>query len=543
MMKLNRFKTILPAVVLALSVFGFCGCADDLHVSNENPQQDSKLKPDELLNKIYGNMAMTGQTGPVGSSDLDDLDEGFSSMVRQMWNANELTTDEAKCVWTDGGIPEYNENAYTDGHTMLTALYYRLYFGITLANFYLNEVHAASGETSAKRAEARFMRALYYYYLMDLYGNVPIYTKVTKNSVPQSTRAEVFAYIEKELKAVLGETADDNADVLNDKSTTYGRADKVAAEMLLSRLYLNAQVYTGTAQWEKAKEYAQKVIDSPYKLCTTPKNGYSAFQLLFMGDNDTNGAQSEIILPVLQDGDKTQTWGGSLFLVAAATDEDLAKSYPTGTSEKWGGNRATKQFAEKFGLTDAKVASAPTPKEVVKVAKDDRALFFTKGHTMSCDDKSSFNSGFAYVKFLNIHADGTAPHHTQFVDTDFPMFRVAEAYLTWAEADARLNGGRCSADGIAKINLLRKRANANTIVGSFNLNDLCDEWSREFAYEGMRRPTLVRFGKFGGQSDYTWQGMGGNYNNGTSFDAHFNIFAIPAKVINLGGMKQNDGYK
>lgn len=169
-------------------------------------------------------------------------------------------------------------------------------------------------------------------------------------------------------------------------------------------------------------------------------------------------------------------------------------------------------------------------------------MFFTKGHTESITKESDFNKGFAYIKFLNLRADGGKVKHTQFVDIDFPMMRAAEAYLTYAEADARLNGGTCSADGLGYVNLVRERSKA-TELSSCNLENLCDEWSREFAYEGRRRMDLIRFGKFGGQNSYTWEWMGGTQ-NGTPFDAHFNLFPIPNSDMNSNstGLKQNPGY-
>ena len=145
------------------------------------------------------------------------------------------------------------------------------------------------------------------------------------------------------------------------------------------------------------------------------------------------------------------------------------------------------------------------------------------------------------MKFSNLHSDGTTPGHTQFVDTDFPMFRAAEAYLNIAEADARLNGNKCTADGLAKINAIRSRAKATTLT-SCNLDQICDEWAREFAFEGRRRIDLIRFNKFGGQTEYKWQWMGGT-KDGAPFDKHFNIFPIPNSDLNANSnLKQNPGY-
>ena len=339
-MKLLNIKHILSAAALAIVALGFTACTKDLDVENINPQQVPDVNEDALFTKIYANMVTTGQTGPNGNGDIDDTDEGTSSMIRQLWNANELTTDESHCIWGDAGIPEFNHNSWSDTHPMMQALYYRLYFGITVANYFLQQTE---GQTEDKiltqRAEARFMRAFYYSYIVDLYGGGPFVTMVSSESAPYATRTELFNYVEGELKDIIGEG--NGVEILKDPAerVAYGRADKAAAWLLLSRLYLNAEVYTGTAQWAKAQEYAQKVLtDGTYDILTSTSYSYTPFQLLFMGDNDSNGAQKEIILPAIHDGIATQTWGGCLFVIASTCSEAINKAYYYGTSENWGGN-------------------------------------------------------------------------------------------------------------------------------------------------------------------------------------------------------------
>lgn len=538
-----RFKNILPAAALALSLTGLSSCTGDLDVENINPQQVSKFDQNAIFNKVYANMVLTGQTGPDGNRDIQDVDEGASNMIRQIWNANELTTDEAECTWGDQGLPEYNHNTWGDSHPMLQALYYRLMFGVTVSNFFLTQTSSSTDATThVERAEVRFMRALYYYYMMDLYGNPPMATTMDEPKPKQATRLEAFNFVESELKAVLGENANDNADVLADAPVSYGRASKAAANLLLARIYINAKIYTGTERWNDAKTYAQKVLsDKNFSLLTSDSNGYTAYQKLFMGDNDTNGAQNEIILPAIHDGITTQTWGGCLFIIASTTNGDMLKQFSTGTTENWGGNRCRLQFTQQFFPNNDAVQDS-LPARVAKQTGDDRALFYTWKRKPSIDDESSFGSGYAYVKFVNVHSDGSQTHHTQFVDTDFPMLRIAEAYLIYAEADARINGGSCTTDGIEKLNALRKRAHAKALT-SADLDVLCSEWSREFGFEAMRRTTLIRFDKYGGQSAYKWQWEGGE-ENGKSFDAHYNIFAIPASDMNANSenLKQNPGY-
>lgn len=550
-----KLKYILPAALFTGS-FLFTSCVKDLEVDNINPQELSDFNQDYVFNKIYGNLVLTGQTGPNGDPDLDDIDEGTSNMTRLIWYLNVLTTDEAHCWWNDPGVPELNRNSWTNSNVLIKALYYRLMFGVTLCNFYLDSATGGDAETKTKRAEARFMRAFHYFYLMDFYANPPFLTKLSSENAPQIQRADLFKFLESELKDVIGEGSGDEV-LAEARTIDYGRADKAAGYLLLARLYLNAEIYTGTARWADAKTYADKAIATGYKLCETPKNGFSAYQLLFMGDNNENGAQDEIILPALHDGDKTQTWGGSLYVIASnmsskMRDLDLygvkdangdpIKGY--GTTEAWDrGVRARKQFSQVFFGSTASNAAQGVPKDIVTKVADDRAIFYTTGQSLSIEDEKSTASGLIYMKYNNLHADGTAGHDPggRFVDTDYPMLRLAEAYLISAEADARINGGNCSAEGVDRIKALRKRANVKATnpydgkspeaLTSVALEDIFQEWSREFGYEGMRRMVLIRWNRFAGQSSYKWEWMGGTY-SGTQFDKRFNIFPIPDSELN-----------
>jgi hypothetical protein len=299
-------------------------------------------------------------------------------------------------------------------------------------------------------------------------------------------------------------------------------------------------VYTGTAQWAKAAEYAKKVMNSAYKLHTTPKNGWSAYQMLFMGDNGENGAQCEAILPLLQDGLTTTSWGTSLFLMASTfkADMTLVGTATNGTTELWAGNRARPEFVAKFFPNGD--APAVTTAEMVAAAGDDRALLWGKDRTLSVDDVADFASGYSVTKFTNFYTSGTAKH-SQFPDTDYFLMRAAEAYLTFAEADTRANGGSITTEAKVAIDAIRTRANTS-IKNTYSLNDILDEWSREFYYEGRRRIDLIRFGQFGGNGEYKWQWKGG-VKQGTVFNSNLNIFAIPDTDLNANSnLVQNPGY-
>lgn len=459
----------------------------------------------------------------------------------------QLTSDEAICAWGDEGIPGFNFNSYDGSHPMLRGYYYRLYTAITFCNRYLSLAEEMNPDP-VKVAEIRFLRALEYYLALDAFGGrIPFVTVFSSlGLIAPAGRInedgyegyEVYDFIEKELTEIEGILAP--ARVAKEGEDGYGRVDQVAAWMLLTRLYLNAGVYTGTPQWGKAKEYAQKVISSSYKLFTDETvNGYTAYERLFMGNNGSNGAQVESIFSLAQDGATTASWGCTLFLIASTHDANLPA---WGTSEAWGGNRALPELVDKFFPAKNAPESA-LPAAMQAASGDDRALFESRGRTYSIDKWGTFTNGFAVTKFNNIYSDGGASHDAQYVDTDFFFFRVAEAYLSYAEADARQNGGQATEDGLEKLNAVRARAHARALQ-SADLRTICDEWSREFYFEGRRRSDLIRFGYYGGNTSYTWTYKGSaDVYEGTPFPAYRNVFAIPTTdIVANGNLTQNTGY-
>lgn len=545
-------KNILPVAAFA-AVLGMTSCVKDLDVTPIDERTDMSVDAQGLFTKCYANMAQEGNGGANGAGDVDGIDGGTSAFVRQLWNSQELPTDEAHCPWGDDGISAFNHITWSSTHPMLKGFYYRLYYGVTLCNHYLE---VASDYNPRMTAEVRFLRALYYTYLIDGWGDICFTTAAAGGAPVQQSRATTFEWIVNELNEIEPLMADAKAKtckwqgdkIVPGTDESYGRADKAAVWMLLTRLYLNAEVYTGKAEWQKAKDYAKKIIDSKdnggYKLNTQEtKNGWTAYQQLFMGDNGENGASCEAILPVICDGQRTTAWGCTLFLMAGTYKDDMIDSQFTkgnGTTDNWQGNRARRQLVEKFFPNgDAPVASTSG---MQTAAKDDRALFWSIDRTLDITEESKFEEGYSVTKFCNYYLSGATGHNTQFPDADFFLMRAAEAYLAYAEADARLNNGTTSGDGTSILNQVRARAHASTRT-SYSLSQIADEWSREFFFEGLRRTTLIRFGYFGGNSSYTWQWKGGT-KNGSSVSANYNLFPFPDTEIQLAGetLKQNTGY-
>ena len=531
------FKNLIPVASLAFA-FSMTSCVKDLDVDPLDPNMSTEVSAEGLFNKCYANIAMAGNGGANGDCDIDGIDGGTSGYVRQMWNANELPTDEAICGWGDDGIEQSCFNTYDESHPMLNGYFARLTTGITYCNEYLA---VAGGNDATMTAEIRFIRALNYYLLMDAFGRVPFAESLGNPAI--YTRQQMYEWLEKELVENV-EPNLSNAKAKKSSDAGYGRVDKSAAWMLLARLYLNAEVYVGTPQWAKAAEYAKKIMDSDYRLNTQGVNGWSAYQMLFMGDNGETNAAYEAIFPILQDGLTTPSWGTSLFLTAACFDSDMHANpndlnATNGTSgQVWGGNRARPRLIQTFfpNLDAPQVACY----DMTAVAGDDRALFDGIGREINNLTRSDFKHGYGVAKFTNFKTDGSGGHDATFVDGDYFFFRVAEAYLTYAEAVARQNGGTLTPDGVAAINALRARAHASQKSG-YSLNEILDEWSREFYFEGRRRVDLIRFGKFGGDTDYIWQWKGGTY-AGRNFDKNRNIYAIPAAQLPAYDSVQNPGY-
>ena len=551
-MNLKYFKNIIPVATVVLSM-GLSSCTGDLDVTPIDPRKNTVVDAQKLFNKCYAEFVFEGY-GP-GESELDLGDAGLSVCYRLLWNANELTTDEAICGWTDKGVAEFDFNSYTPANECLYGLYWRLCFGVSICNQYLKE---CADYDATMTAEIHFVRALYYYFLLDNFGN-PSFSETVGEKPRQIKSAELFTWITKELEENMDKMLAPS--VRKKGESNYGRADQSAAWMLLARLYLNAEKYTGTAQWEKAKEYANKVItqsgrsiwmgDQP--ISHRSANGkYSAYQMLFMADNDQSGAYNESVFAFVLDGASSASWGASTFLYAASWDGNMKAIYPQATDQSWGGNRTRVDLVEKF-ISTSKLDALPnwSTETITEAADDDRALFFgdnakgdngVKDRKYTNDDLATFTDGIATTKYQSCRADDGAVSNTTHNDNDIMLMRLAEAYLIYAEAEARAAGSNTTlAEGTRLINVLRERANNSDLHTTYTLREILDERARELYFEGIRRTDLIRYGYFGGSS-YTWQWKGGIHEGG-KFEAYRNIFPIPqTERATNSNLEQNPGY-
>lgn len=550
-MKTKYIKQLFSAALIAVLSSGVTSCINDLDISPIDPQTGGSFDQQGVFVKGYAMLGVTGQKGIDGSPDLDGQDEGESGFYRTTFNCNELPTDECLWAWQENqDIPQLTSISWSPSSQRTEWVYVRLGYDITQYNFFLDQTESMTdAETLRQRAEIRFLRALHYWYFLDLFGKAPFKEHFNNDLPVEKKGTELYTYIQNELNEIEG-------DMYEPRQAPFGRADKAANWLLRARLYLNAGVYTGQTDYAKAEEYASKVIGSAYKLCTN-------YSELFMADNDENeNAMQEIILPIRQDGVKTRNYGGSTYLVCGTRVADMPRM---GTTNGWSCIFARAAMVQKFfsNLDDVPMlrADVEIPKgldtdeqiddfdaehgirteDMIKAAGDDRALLYSgvgggrrKIHT---DAISGFTDGLSIVKWQNYRSDGKPVSHATYPDTDIPLFRLAEAYLTRAEAIFRQGG-----DATGDINELRKRANCTRKVQTVTEQELIDEWAREFYLEGRRRSDLVRFGMFT-TNKYLWDWKGGAM-NGTSVASYYNKYPIPVSDINNNrNMSQNEGYK
>ncbi|WP_022835315.1 RagB/SusD family nutrient uptake outer membrane protein [Salisaeta longa] len=493
--------------------------------------QDGAFK--QFLAKLYGSFNVTGQQGPAGSGDIGGIDEGFSQYMRLYWQMQELTTDEAIIAWNDNGIRELHNHSWDAANQFSRAMYDRIFFTISQSNEFLRQSTDAKLEqygVSANRqqviqqyrAEARFLRALAYWHGIDLFGNIPLVTEdFTRGSEApqQSTRAEIFAFVESELKAITDSEGEENLPAVG--QAEYGRADAAAAYMVLAKLYQNAPVYIGENRSADVIEYTTRIIDAnAYSLETEATAQFSAYHRLFLADNHTaNG----IIFAIPQDGNRTQHYGGTTFLCHAPVGGSMNPA-AYGLDFGWAGLRTTAPVVDRYSGTD------------------DRAIFFTQGQSKEIDDIGTFTDGYAVPKYQNVTSTGAEGKNATFPDTDYPMFRLADAYLMYAEAVLR-GGGGSQQRALELVNDLRERAGLGRDVTAteLDLQFILDERSRELMWEGHRRIDLIRFGQYTTDA-YLWPWKGG-VKEGQATQDHLRLFPLPATELRANpNLEQNPGY-
>ena len=539
---------------------GTTSCVSDLdqYPHTETTSKDvytSLANYEAVLGKIYASMVTSGQGKGGDNKDMESVlnnGSGFDYM-RMFINMQECGTDEFASTWLTGeqttGLSYLSWDA---NDAWVSDMYYRIYYNIALCNEFLRNANSASfsGADAEKmkeyKAEVRFMRALFYYHALDFYRNIPMVTEndpVGSYIPPRYTPQQTFDYIESELKDCVG-------DMLPASTCPYGQASQGAAYTLLAKLYLNSEVYTGVAKYAECKEACDKVMNMGYSL-------ESDYSKLFNADN--NKRTNEIIFALPVSAEHTVSWGSSTYLVCGQLSMSNANQNVAdfGVTNGWSEFRLRPEFVDKFTQTD------------IDGNGDKRCKFFTNGQSKDISSMTTETAGYLSEKWSNLKDDGTTASNTanDGVETDFPLFRLADVYLMYAECVVRTGddwdnwagGSDAESDSRKKgaiywINKVRERAYGIDENGNpkgqvwkenFSSKDaflqfILDERARELYHEGYRRTDLIRYGQFT-TNKYIWQWKGGVH-DGQAVDSKYNIYPIPNTELTANPNLHNDNY-
>ncbi len=512
-------KILLICFSLAM-FWSLTSCVDDLDTEPKIEQTLEQLLAEDpsaiegILSRLYASFALSGPSGP-GSSDISD-DAGESPFLRGIVNLQDFTADAMKNRWGDDGLDQLTTTSqWTSSNKFFRYLYNRIYYTVPQCNNLLNVLQSTSVSTPESiKSEVRFLRSLAYFYLIDTFGKGVLATDEnfgTSEFLPQASRQELFDYVETELLAIESTIGNNNG---------YGRANKFVVDMLLSKLYLNAEVYTGTARYSDAVTYLSKIIN---------EGGYSLepnFIKNFSGDNNES---LEIIYPLIADPINSQSYGNTTYIVNGSMSPDTMPILDFGAAEGWQGHRATSAWYGLFGD--------------LATSTDVRAsLFWTQGHNYIMTDYREWTDGYPSTKFRNNDLNDTPSSGISFSGTDFPLYRLSDVYLMFAECAVRGASNASMSDALNYVNMVRNRASASTItMADLDLDFIIDERGRELNLEGHRRTDLIRFGRFTGGS-YLWPWKG-NTAGGASIPDAYNLFPIPQSALDANpNLQQNTGY-
>lgn len=530
---MKKIKSTLFAVV-GLSLF-LQSCVSDLDVV---PEGETQLSVEEFyaqpgsykqaLGGVYGNLSLTGTSG-AESSNIGGIDAGTSQYGRVLWYLQNLSTDEV--IWSyenDPGTREIQRNIWNASNPVIRGMFSRATYQVALVNEFLRQtepsVLGSRGITDTQtlsdialyRKEARVLRALAYYHLMDLFGKAPF---VTENDAigtagPEYNRQQLFTYIETELNEIL-------PDLKAPRTNEYGRLDQAFANMILAKMYLNAEVYIGQAKNQECMDKCIEIIGGGYTLNSNYLNNFKA-------DNHTS---SEMIFSLQSNGEITQNYGPTTVIINGQVGSLESNGSQFGVGGWGGALRLRKQFVQKF--------------DGAEFSNDTRNTIISGSRDIEITDVANRDQGFVLGKFSNISSTGISGISTTFVETDFPLFRYADVLLMYAEAQVRKDGS-ANSTSLGYINSLRERANngstANNVsLSSVTLDFILDERSRELHWEAHRRQDLIRFNKYtGGSYNWAWKGNG---TNGIAISNHLKVYPIPtAALASNQNLTQNLGY-
>ncbi|GAB3508883.1 RagB/SusD family nutrient uptake outer membrane protein [Emticicia fontis] len=467
----------------------------------------------DLTEPVYGSIIDDGnfpKTDAQIAAVLGPAYGGLRGMTDNWFNPSEATTDELIVPtrggdWYDNGDwLAYSRHTWTSQHNPINGVWGFIFGNISQ----VNQLMVVVKNNPKAVDELRAIRAFYYFMAIDLFGNVPIVTDAT-SAAGTKTRAEVYAFIESELTAVIPN--------LN-TGKVYSRMNQDVANMLLAKLYLNAGVYKGTPEWQKAYDTISKVVSSPNAYALTPNTL----------DNFTvqNQGSTENIWAVPYDNFKA---GGMNFQMRTLHYANQ-RTYNLGNAP-WNGFCTLAEFYNSFDSKDARskmwltgqqYAADGTP--LLDAKQQPLAFIIDFNKDQMTDADPEFQVAGARSQKYEIQVNN--PNGDQ--SNDLVVFRLADAILMKAEAGFRLGK---TTEALAGVNTIRTRSGIAPLT-ALTEADILAERGREFAWEGWRRNDMIRFGTFSKERKFM-----------KNLDKNKELFPIPQPRIDANPLlKQNPGY-
>lgn len=536
---MKRIYEYVSAAALGLVMCLATGCLKDL---DQYPHTDTTSKDvytsvenyESVLSGIYTSMI-------VNLSSIAD-DDRYQNYTRCLTMFQECSADTMDDVWLSGEtMTDVSFQQWNAGDPWVSAMFYHIYNIISLSNEFIrnSSEDAISGFSEADkekirgwRDEARGLRALAYYHELDFFNVASFVTEDNEvgSYIPETySRKQLFEYIESELKELGGSLP----------SRNYGHFTRSAANALLARLYLNAEVYTGAARWNDCIAACNKVIEDGYN---TLAPSYSS---LFNADNDKR--TDEIIFALACDATHTVAWGAGTYLVCASRFDNydgILEDF--GVATYWNCLRVRPQLVDLFTDGDSRAMFCSRDRKLYDEAPEDfyedpgDTKYKYRDREKEISKHDDVTTGWEMTKWTNLTDEGEVASDTRVngAETDYPMFRLADVYLMAAEATLR-GGTGAQKTALEYVNLVRERAfggaSGDIASSDLTLDFILDERARELYSEGVRRTDLIRFGKY--TSGYNWNWKGGVL-EGKDVDKKYCVLPIPEAELSA-----NPGFK
>ncbi|UGU15485.1 RagB/SusD family nutrient uptake outer membrane protein [Sinomicrobium kalidii] len=521
MMKTIKFKkSIIKSMVIMVLLLNGCSLDEDTYsIYTPDTFYSNEYQVLSALSGVYRAFAGITGMGPEYRTLELPADQVVVQQKIQGW-------------WGGDSFWQLMEHTWEPDHAYISSTWDTFFQTVGQTNGLLSSLEESPLDISGPKAELRALRAYAYFYLMDLFGNVPIFTgaKVDPLDLPeQNTRTEVFEFVTAELEDALK----DLPTKTEAGSSYYGRLTKEAAYALLATIYLNAEVYTGNAQYQKAQEYADLVINS---------GSYSLLPNYFDNFAPDNQNNNEVVFGAVYNPDITGGIGhpfvqkvlpgisGGLFGLPYTPQNGFA-TRPS-VVEKYEDQDIRKSMFITYGpLKDPR---NDEPVMVERVVPDNNSALYVEGVSTEGPvpyeivpatgiRSQPMNAGIKWIKWqIDPNTVGGS------AGNDVAFFRYADILLIKAEALARQGDFGAA---LPLVNQIRERSNASALL-TLSLEDILDERGRELVFEMGRRRDLIRFGKYG--DAWEWKNPSEDFRN---------IFPIPQSALNANPkLRQNPGY-